>query len=165
MKWGLLRDLVRSPIIQSFVIFASIFGLLFALFSPMAVNDVLDNFAIAGAILAVIRFGPYATTSLRDHTPEAPQILIAALTGMVVSIGALRLLRILGLSLGVLNSTVVAVAFAIITLLMVFSIFLLVISPPLGRGGLLLTPIHAVIAALTSGAVLTLTVLGFKAWW
>lgn len=153
----MIVDFLRSPLVQSSAVFALLFVAAFALVPFALVNDVLDGFAIAGSILAAYRFGCHAREALGARKPDGPQVLIVGVAGIVLSIGAIRALREFGLELGLLQSAAVAYAFGAITVMMVFSIFLLVIAPPIRHEGhsLNLTPWTALALALLSGSVLT----------
>jgi hypothetical protein len=161
----MIFDFIRSPLVQASAVFALVFALAFVLLPHAFVNDVLDGFAIAGAMLALYRFGCHARESLTARKPDGPQVLIVSVAGIVLSIGAIRALREFGLELGLLQSAIVGYAFGAITVVMVFSIFLLVIAPPIRHQGhsLNLTPWTALVLALLSGSVLTAVIVAVRA--
>lgn len=159
-------QLFRSPIIRAGLIFSLLFGVAFAIWPPQAVNDALDAFVIAGAALTLWRFGAEAWHGMRQENPDGPSVLIVAIFGLVASVGAIRILRELGLELGLIGSRGVGVAFGIITAVMVFSIFLLVIAPPVHNGRVRLSPWWALGLALASGMLLTVLLLTTRHhWW
>jgi hypothetical protein len=150
-----MKGYLRNPIALAAATFAAIFAAAFCVAPPALVNDVLDGFVVAASGLALWRFGCHAREALGARRPDGPQTLIVGMAGTVASVGALRLLRELALDLG--DSPLVGYAFGGITVAMAFSIFLLVVAPPIHHAGqkLNLSPWSALVIALLSGSAVS----------
>lgn len=156
---GIFRDLANSPIARALTLFAAVFVIASFFIRPVRGNDILDSFTIAGGALVVVRFGPRALAGLRTPHPDGPDVLIVSIVGVAVSILLIRILRAVGLEFGLLHSPAVAYLFAAITALMVFSMFLQVVAPPLRQGTVTLTPYFALLLALVAGVLMATIVL------
>ena len=150
----ILKDLFCSPIVRAYVLFMVVFIGACYVFPVTALNRFLDAFVIAGCTAALVRYGSYGLAGLRQRNPTGPDVLLASICLMTFTVGSLRVLREIGLDLGIIQSKPVAYTFAMITATMAFAIFLTVVSPPVQRGSFQLSPTAALILALLLGAVI-----------
>lgn len=121
--------------------------------TPSQINDALDCFVVSGAVAVLIRYGKPFWWALKARRPRPEQILIASICGMCISTGGLRIFRQFGLEMDLISDQVILYSMALITAVMIFSIFLKVIAPPV-HGTDSSSPWAAVLFAIVSGSVL-----------
>lgn len=154
----------RSPILHALIAMMALFGILFLIFPADLVNDVLDAYAIAAGIFILVRYGKQIWLSMLETRPDGSQCLIVSIGLVATSIALLRAVREFGLELGVINNIWVKYVFAMITVVMVFGMFLKVIAPPMPylRFEIVVRPWIALCFALASGTLLSVLILGIR---
>lgn len=154
----------RSPILHALAIMLILFAVSFFFLPADLVNDVLDCYAIAAGACVVARYGKQIYAALQKARPDGTECLLVSIGGIAVTISALRMLREFGLELGIIESLTVQYAFAMITVVMVFALFLKVIAPPLPLADAKINvgPWYALALALASGTSLSAIVLAIR---
>lgn len=160
-----LHGLSRSPIVRVALICAVLVGVALTMWPTPTFNDFGDAFAISAGVLIVVRFGVYAVQALQEPHPDGADVLIAAVTTIAIAIAGIRILRWVGLELGIITSPVINVFFGACTAVMVFGMFLLVAAPPMRYGTLKLSARCATVIALGSGLILALLVMAVHRRW
>ena len=151
--------LYRSPILRIYFALATIFWLLFYLFGQRVMNLVLDGYTVVGCAMVAWRFGPTAWVAIQEPRPRSEDILIVSVVGICTSILGLRLLRLVGVELGVIDSEAVGYLFGALTTLMVYSIHLKVVAPRIRVSERWLNPWLALVTSLGGGAVISALLL------
>lgn len=158
----ILHSLSRSPILRIYLVLALVFCGLFYLFGQRVMNSVLDSYTIVGCTMVAWRFGPQAWLAVQKPHPHGPDILIASVVGLCLSILGLRLLRLVGVELGVIDSEAVGYLFGAVTTLMVYSIHLKVVAPRIRFAERWLNPWVSLWISLGGGAVLSIALLWIR---
>lgn len=131
-------------------------------FPTTYVISVLDSFALAGAVVVLVRYGRSFVISSTERNPDPPHILISGIFLIALAIALIRVLRQFGIELGTLSSSTASFIFAYLTAIMTFGLFLKVAAPSLpveqGRKQSL-SPWQALVLALVCGTVLAVLVL------
>lgn len=148
-------SIIHSPIIQALSILLLWFGIS-AIFLPVeVVNEILDAFCIAAGALVITRYWRQICTALTVKDPTGAQCLIASIGGVAFSIAMLRGLREFAAEVYTFH-TVIIYGIMLVTVLLMFSLFLKVIAPPLPTTPKTeLSPWAALVIALVSGAILS----------
>lgn len=153
------HKLYRSPIVRIYLVLALSFWALFYAFGQRVMNLVLDGYTVVGCTMVAWRFGPEAWLAIQKPRPQGSDILIVSVVGVCLSILGLRLLRLVGLELGVIDSDVVGYLFGALTTLMVYSIHLKVVAPRIRLSERWLNPWVALVLSLGGGAAISALLL------
>jgi hypothetical protein len=147
----MVKLLIRGSTFKAFVWFYAAFLGVYFLLGNDAIKF-LDACAIAAGLAVVLRFGPAAWKAARTAELRGEHEWVIGGVLVALSILLIRCLRLIGIELGIIETDVIAFAFASITVLMVFGLFLKAVSLPLGDKQL--TPYATIPVAALSGAAL-----------
>jgi hypothetical protein len=156
----MVKQLLRGSTFKAFIWFYVAFLGVYFMLGNDAIKF-LDACAIAAGLAVVLRFGPAAWRAARKAEIRGEYEWVVGGVLVALSIVLIRCLRVVGIELGIIETAPVAFAFASITVLMVFGLFLKAVSLPLGDKQL--TPYATIPVALLSGAGLA-AFLWFLRW-
>lgn len=162
-KMKIVSDLLGSPVLQALAVFLLIILSLFS-FVPVFTNEWLDSLAIAGAIIWFTLYGTHAVNNLCKKEPNPGEMYVISSGLILFGIGGLRILRELGIDLGIISMPYVQFTFAMLSALMVFGVYMKIIAVPLHGGDRVLTPWAGLLIMLGAGTVLTIFIFILK-WW
>lgn len=155
--------MIYSPILHALLALLIVFYICFWFFPPEIVHQILDAYCIAAAALVVVRYHRQIWRSLRNRNPDGADCLYFSIGGVAFSIAALRFSREFGWDFGFIQYVTLQHAFAMITVVMMFSLFLKVIAPPVPfRPELSLGPWAAFALAIGIGSILAAISLFFR---
>lgn len=142
------------PLMHSLIVILGAAALAFYMLPTRLVNEAFDCFAISTSITVMIRYAPQTIKGISARHPANWQTLLVSVAVIAFGVGSLRLLRSIGLDLGLIQSHTVAVIFGLITATMIWALALEAVVPPLGERQLMLSPWAGVVLIVVGGGLL-----------
>lgn len=146
-----------SPLTLSLVFFTAFCLIAQQFLTPLQISDALDCFVISGVIAVLFRYGQSAFKAFGAMRPSPEQLVIVSICGVCIGMAMLRLIRQTGVDFAGAPERG-GYLFTIVSVVMIWSIFLKVIAPPIRGGHLALTPWAAVGFAIFNGTLFSIAV-------
>jgi hypothetical protein len=148
-------DLYRSPIFRSFVIFGLIVGVGCLYLPARTLTQVIDCYIVAVAAVYFYRFWHPIMITLREWRPSPEASYLVGVAGVILATAEVRILRLYGI---IGTSTSAPFILAMISAMLVISMSLITIAPPIHDGRIRLKPYSAIALVIGGGTMLWLLV-------